>query len=394
MDATLPRLLCVDDEPNVLDGLARQLRRQFAITTATSGRAGLELIATADPFAVVVSDMRMPGMDGAAFLRRVREVAPDTTRVLLTGQADLDAAIAAVNEACIFRFLTKPCPPELLSSSLLAAAEQYRLVTAERVLLEETLHGSVRTLTDVLALASPIAFGRATRAKQLVSQLAERLDLLGRWELEVGAMLSQIGCVTLPVELADKLYHGRALAPPEQEMADRLPAAAEQLLGNIPRLDGVRKIVRYQQQRYDGSGVPRDGVRGDRIPEGARLLKLALDLDVLQAQGLSVGAALDTLRGRAGWYDPAMLRALGDLLGEGRGAEVREMRLREVRPGMTFAEDVTTRAGVLLIPRGHEVTPGLLERIRNFSDHIGVREPVRMIVGRDGHDEAQRAAGR
>src|SRR5262249_60092556 len=150
---------------------------------AVGGAAGLELIAREEPFAVVVSDMRMPGMDGAAFLTRVREIAPDATRVLLTGQADLDAAIAAVNRANIFRFLTKPCPPDVLASALTDAVNLHRLVTSERVLLQETLLGSVKMLTDVLALANPAAFGRATRAKQHARRTAAQLDLADRWQL-------------------------------------------------------------------------------------------------------------------------------------------------------------------------------------------------------------------
>jgi response regulator RpfG family c-di-GMP phosphodiesterase len=377
MDASRPRVLCVDDEPNVLQGFARHLRRQFSVSTAVGGPAGLELLARESPFAVVVSDMRMPGMDGATFLGRVREQAPDTTRVLLTGQADLEAAIAAVNQANIFRFLTKPCAPDVLCTALEAAAEQHRLVTAERVLLEETLRGSIAALTELLALVNPAAFGRATRARRHVSRLADQLGIRERWQVEVGAMLSQLGCVTLPAETAEKLYQGGPLADRERAMAGRLPAIADQLLASIPRLDGVRDIVRHQDARFEGDGA----AGGERIPQGARLLKVVLNFDALQAQGLAAGTALDAMRGRTGWYDPAVLEAFAALVGAEGGAQVQEMRLREVRAGMRFAEDVRTRKGVLLIARGQEVTLGLLERIRNFSEHLGVKEPVWMIVG-------------
>jgi len=376
MDANRPRVLCVDDEPNVLQGFARQLRQQFSVSIAVGGAAGLELLARESPFAVVVSDMRMPGMDGATFLGRVREQAPDTTRVLLTGQADLEAAIAAVNQANIFRFLTKPCAPDVLCTALEAAAEQHRLVTAERVLLEETLRGSIAALTEVLALVNPAAFGRATRARRHVSRLADQLGIRECWQVEVGAMLSQLGCVTLPAETADKLYHGRPLADRERAMAGRLPAIAGQLLASIPRLDGIRDIILHQDTRFEAGGA----AGGEQNPEGARLLKVVLDFDALQAQGLPAGIALDAMRGRTGWYDPAVLEAFAALVGAEGGAQVQEMRLREVRAGMRFAEDVRTRKGVLLIARGQEVTVGLLERIRNFSEHLGVKEPVWMIV--------------
>src|SRR5918911_2964995 len=171
MYAADKRVLCVDDEPNVLEGLRRTLGGHYRVRTAVGGAAGLEAIEREGPFAVVVSDLRMPEMDGVAFLSRVRQRSPDTVRVLLTGQADLDAAIAAVNEGHIFRFLSKPCAQPVLFQALAAAEEQYRLITAERVLLEQTLYGSIKALTDILALAVPSAFGRAVRAKAHLSEL-------------------------------------------------------------------------------------------------------------------------------------------------------------------------------------------------------------------------------
>jgi response regulator RpfG family c-di-GMP phosphodiesterase len=358
------------------------MRQHFTVVTAQGGEAGLAILAAEDPFAVVVSDMRMPGMDGAAFLREARRLVPDTVRILLTGQTELQAAISAVNEGNIFRFLTKPCAPDVLSTALAAAVEHHRLVTAERVLLEQTLHGSIKTLSDILALANPQAFGRATRVKQYVAQVADLLATEHRWQVEVAAMLSQIGCVTLPAETAEKLYHGRPLEADERNMTERLPTIAAQLLGNIPRLEPVREILVYQDKHFDGTGRPVDGVHGPRIPWGARLLKVVLDFDALETQAVAFDIALDTLRGRKGWYDPDLVQALASAVGRGAGGStVREMRLRDVRPGMTFAEDVLAKTGVLLIARGQEVTLGLLERIKNFSEKIGVREPVRMIIG-------------
>lgn len=377
------RILCVDDEPNVLAALSLQLRKRFDVATAGGGEAGLEELRKDGPFAVVVSDMRMPGMDGAAFLSRVREISPDTVRVLLTGMADFDVAVSAVNQGQIFRFLSKPCPPEMFIGALTAAAEQHRLITSERVLLEQTLHGSVKALSDILSLAHPTAFGRATRVKQHVSEMAAHLGVGERWQMEVAAMLSQIGCITLPPQTVERLYHGQALSEAEEVMVARLPAVAEQLLANIPRLEVVREILQLQDRRFDGANAGKDGKRGAAIPLGSRLLKLIMDFDVLEAQGAPVDVALDTLRSRVGWYDPALLQAFAESRGNaGRVSEVHEMKLAALRPGMIFAEDVRARAGGLLVARGQEVTEGLLERMRNFSASLGVREPIRVIVRR------------
>ncbi|MEM6960810.1 MAG: response regulator, partial [Myxococcota bacterium] len=228
------RVLCVDDEPNVLEGLELHLRRKYDLVTATSGAEGLARLEEGPSFAVVVSDMRMPHMNGAAFLTQVRERAPDAVRMLLTGQTDIESAIAAINEGQIFRFLTKPCPPKILLSGVEAAAAQHRLLIAERELMQETLFGSIKALIDVLALSHPLAFGRATRLRQLVSEIGSTLALEPLWPLEIAAMVSQLGSITLSDETAQKLYYGHELTAKEQEAVDGLPQFVGQLLGDIP----------------------------------------------------------------------------------------------------------------------------------------------------------------
>lgn len=119
------RVLCVDDEPNVLEGLQRTLRRSFNVTTAVGAFAGLETLTREGPFAAIVSDLNMPGMDGVTFFEAARQLAPHAARILLTGQGDLTTAIAAINRGAIFRFLLKPCAPDVLLCALTEGVEQY-----------------------------------------------------------------------------------------------------------------------------------------------------------------------------------------------------------------------------------------------------------------------------
>jgi response regulator RpfG family c-di-GMP phosphodiesterase len=287
-----------------------------------------------------------------------------------------------VNEFQIFRFLAKPCPPQALLGAFQAAVEQHRLITSERVLLEQTLRGSIKMLTDVMSLANPSVFGRATRIKAHARQLAEAIGLGATWQVEVAAMLSQIGSIALPLSTIEKAEAGQPLSSDEQAQVDRLPAMADSLLGNIPRLEDIRACLAHQTRRYDGGGAAvADGPRGDEIPVGARVLKIVVDFDVLEAQGSSRVTAIEIMRGRRGWYDPTLLAAFAELHGEGSRREIREIPLRLVTAGMTFADDVRTAAGALLLPRGYEVTESLRERIRHFA----VKGDVRVIVtGRVG----------
>jgi response regulator RpfG family c-di-GMP phosphodiesterase len=288
----------------------------------------------------------------------------------------LDSAIAAVNDGQIFRFLTKPCPPDRLLTAFQSAVEQHRLLTAERVLLEQTLRGSIKMLTEVLALANPQAFGRANRIKDSASALAKSVSADALWEVEVAAMLSQIGCITLSASTVERLYGGWPLSAEDRALVESLPVLADGLLANIPRLEGIRACLVNQTKRFDGTGKPVNALRGEAIPLGARVLKIVMDFDELEAQGLATSLALDTMRGRGGWYDPTLLTAFALLRGSLQTALVREIPLKLVQPGMTFAEDVKNQAGVLLLPRGYEVTEGLLERIRNFQ----VKGNVKIIV--------------
>ncbi|HTD74856.1 MAG TPA: response regulator [Steroidobacteraceae bacterium] len=128
------RVLFVDDEPNVLYAIQRTLRKQVELKTASSGADALRIMREAGPFALVVSDMRMPAMNGSQFLARVRELEPDTVRIILSGEADLEDTIAAVNEGRIYRFLTKPCPSDRLLAAIEDGLNQHRLLTAEKAL--------------------------------------------------------------------------------------------------------------------------------------------------------------------------------------------------------------------------------------------------------------------
>jgi CheY-like chemotaxis protein len=370
------KVLCVDDEPNVLEGLSLTLRRRVELQTASGGAQALEILKADPSFAVIISDMRMPGMDGATFLSRARELVPDTTRLLLTGHSELNAAISAVNEGRIFRFLTKPCPPPVLLEAVESAAEQHRLVTAERVLLESTLRGTIQTLTEVLSLTNPVAFGRATMLRQRVKDIATELKLDNQWQVEIAAMLSGLGTITLPPETLEKVVTAKLLSEAEQKMVDRVPAVTDQLLAHIPRLESVREIIQASAQPTPRV-LPEDPGKLF-ITRAAGILRLALDTDVLEAQGNTRQVAIDTLRGR-GKHLPEALDAWARLSGEKSGEDIRDLPISQLRPGMIFMDDVNLTVGTLLAARGYEVTRSFVARAHNFRPGT-IREPVRVLI--------------
>ena len=374
------KVLFVDDEPNILAAFKRQLFNQYDVDTALGGKEGLAAMAERGPHAVVVADMRMPGMDGIQFLARVRDTAPDTIRLMLTGHSDVQTAIDAINQGSIFRFLTKPCPPDVLTRALDAAIEQHRLITAERELLEKTLRRSVKVLTDVLSIVNPTAFGRASRVRRIVSNLASELHVDMPWEMEVAAMLSQLGCVTVPEETLAKVYNGEVLGPEEARMFEAHPGVGRDLIGNIPRLDNVARIIAYQEKLFNGRGVPKDERCAEGIPLGARILKVGLDFDTLVTSGRTNAEAHAIMETRTGWYDTSVLEALARLINLEGTQEMRFAKVEELAPNMILADDVKTTAGVLVIAKGQEITPSLKLRLLNYKHATGLREPIKISV--------------
>jgi response regulator RpfG family c-di-GMP phosphodiesterase len=304
------KILCVDDDINILRAFRRLLQKEYMFEIANSGQAGLATLANEGPFAVVVSDLKMPEMDGIQFLATVREKSPDSVRVMLTGQADLNTAIAAINEGNIFRFLTKPCSPEALGKILQAALEQYRLITAERTLLRQTLVGSVQVVTNTLSLVNPVAFSQGSRLKPLVRHIATQLSLPQIWRFELAAMLSQIGCMTLPPTLLQKVYAGRSLSSEEQELFSTHPQVAKDLLINIPRLELVAQMIAGQLRPSPERIWADDQEAADAVYMGAHMLKVVIAFDRLTSQGMSPRAAVAGLRKRPDEYLPEIVDAL------------------------------------------------------------------------------------
>ena len=376
------RVLFVDDEPNVLDGIRRQLRNRVDLETATSASAGLEIIRQQGPFAVVVSDMRMPEMDGARFLAKVNEISPQTVRMVLSGQADLESTIAAVNEGRVFRFLLKPCNSETLFGVIKNGIEQYRLVHAEKHLLENTLNATVKVLFNVLGIINPVAQRRAAQIQRYADGAAEALRLQpGLWQYHLAAMISQLGCITLPQEMLARALGGQALNEEERRLYESHPEVAGKLLGTIPRLEAVAAMVAGQMQ------VPsRDLASGNPAtwePEkiGAAILWAAVQFDRHVSQGRIPEQAAQLVNQAAPGLPPAMTQAMVKALSDDSGLVMsRSVTMRDLEIGMTIEADVMSQRGARLVPRGTEVTSTVLERLRAVAGGIGLVEPIRVSV--------------
>lgn len=377
-----PRILFVDDEPLALQGLSRSVYREFKADLAEGPEAGLQKVKNDGPYIVVVSDMRMPVMDGAEFLSQVRTLAPDSIRVILTGCADTEAAMRAVNEGRIFRFLNKPVTAEDLAISLRACVAQYDLMRREKELLEKTLAGAIRVLSEMLHLANPVAFNKGARICRYVRHIAGKLGLSNTWQYEIAAMLSELGCLTLTPDLLEAIHAGKPLTPEHERSYAQHPQIAHDLLARIPRLELVAEMI--LQQKELPSELPRSlSPDAESVRRGAQMLRVSLAFDHLLSTGSESHEALLALGRNPVDYDAQMVAALKDFRPSRGPTELRPVDVRDLRTGMILNENLRSTTGMLLAAKGHEVSPALLKAVRNFIENGTVNGTVLVTVGTD-----------
>lgn len=376
------RILFVDDEPHLLENYQGLLEQDFHVEISARPDEALRMIREEGPYAVIVSDLRMPGMNGIELLGNVREASPDTVRVMITGCADLESAMQAVNEGSVFRFLTKPVELEDLRRTVQASLDQYRLIRAEHELLENTLVGSIRMLVEILSLVNPGAFGRSGRIRRFVRHMARRLGLRPTWQYELAGMLSQIGLVAVSPDIMDKQWAGQRLTEQEEELLAGQAAVGGALLANIPRMETIARMIAFQGPT-GRTGDARDPDADETILTGGRLLRTAIELDRQLARGVSRKKALEMMRFRPDLYPKDMIQALDDLEIEPASTVRRAVKVRELDSFMVLDEDVHASNGLLLATRGLEVTVPVILRLRSFASSLGVKEPLRVIISGD-----------
>ncbi|TWT94327.1 Hydrogenase transcriptional regulatory protein hupR1 [Neorhodopirellula pilleata] len=360
------KILLVDDDPNILRGFQRQLRKTFDIHLALGGLDALEILRNEGPFAVVVSDMQMPEMSGVELLAKIRDLHEHTIRIMLTGNADQQTAVDAVNQGHIFRFLNKPCSPEVLSTSIESALHQYRLVTAEAELLNQTLAGSVRMLTQVLSIAMPQVFGLSQEARTLARELATRIGVGPLWQIEMSAMLMRLGYVSLPPEVVARYLHARPLTPSEQKLVDQTPKLGHDLIASIPRLQGVARWVASQND------LPKEPT-----PIAARILKAVGDFQRYSHDQSPLSAINSMMRDPR--YDPQVLESLA-MIADSMYAN-RQVSVTELKEGMILEEHLADGHGVILVAKGTEIHQSLIEKLTRLRrSGSGVKEPIAVRV--------------
>jgi len=367
-------ILFVDDEENVLSSMRRMLRKnaaQWDMAFANSGAEAVEL-AKVKNIAVVVSDMRMPEMDGLETLSAIKDTSPDTVRIMLTGNADQLTAINAINEGEIFRFFTKPCDRDTLVKGIESAIRQHNLITAEKELLEQTLAGSLRVLIDARALSGDDETCPSKLVRKWSKEAAKGLNIKPAWPLEMAANLFDIARFAIPAELTLKIKLGKELTPAEQTILNNMPQNSHDLIANIPRLSKIANIVLHHMRGFDGSGLPKNGPVGAELPLESRVLKIVHDAAEHHIKGATLAESFQILEGDPA-YDPGLLDRIRSYLlnaafdgKEGEEMETIPLAVQSLEPGMLIAGNVEGENGNLLLAAGERISDVQIALLRNW----------------------------
>jgi response regulator RpfG family c-di-GMP phosphodiesterase len=378
------RVLLVDDEINILNAYRRNLYGLMDFDVAESGHQALQLMAK-QTYSAIVTDMQMPEMNGIEFLKQAQKLSPDTVRLMLTGNADQQTAIDAVNIGDVFRFLNKPCATDLLIKAVEDAYRQYNLIIAEKVLLNRTLKGVINVLNEVLSLVNPDAMEHEYRLHSHMLNLARELGLKKSWSFEPMIQLSQLGCIIFPEHTIHNMQQGQAISEEERQLFAQHPCLAADLISKIPRMENIARTILYQEKCYNGEGIPLDDIKGNDIPFGSRMLKVVLDYMRCVRKDESPDTSFAKLEQQKQLYDPSILAAFKKTL----SIKVQEQRvgIRDLKTNMALRQDIRTSRGQLVARKGQQVTESLQQIIHHCLQNKAVANDLKVAVSEVEVDE-------
>jgi response regulator RpfG family c-di-GMP phosphodiesterase len=394
--ASTQTILIVDDNASAvaaLEALLAPLGHRILVA-----RDGEQALATAQAERpdMMLLDVMMPGLNGFQVCQAIR-AHPDTRDlpvVLITALQDQDSRIEGLR-AGADDFLSKPVDRLELRTRVKATlrADRYRRQLAQHQVQTTMLEGCVSIMRDILSMVDPPVFGQTRRMERVVRQLGEAIDYAPLWELEVAALLCQVGRVTLPEDVRTLSSQPHKLGPRDAKLVRHIPDVGAQLLDHVPGFERVSEIVAWQDKRFDGTGHPSEAVSGSDIPLGARILRLVRDLLTLEDGGLGRRAALEVCRGRPGHYDPELIEVALDIFVSDESMD-QLVNLRELTPGMMTRSSICDTSGRVMVAPGQELTPTMIARLKNFQERLGLVEPfeVRLPTPRPEARPATREA--
>jgi CheY-like chemotaxis protein len=382
--STRPRVLLVDDDRLIRTAYRRQLRGRVDVVTAESADEALAALTTGTPFAAVVSDLCMPGTDGLALLARVRDLWPDTVRVLFTGKADLRTVTQAVNEIGVFRILLKPCPPAQLWECIESAATHFAQHGDRAAAHASDTSEAVSALQALVRVGNPALHARATRLRRLVHHIGVALALPRIERVELAAALCGLGLVAADRGTIDRFAVDRPGDDAERRRFDATWAQAAAVLDRVQALHDVAAMVAAA-----GGPVPAT-LSPDPTMLGAQVLRTAVIADGHLAGGRDLDSVLTLMRGEL-VVPPQLVDGLATLPSLPTRTRLVDCELGRLEPGMVLEDAVRSATGRVLVPPGRPLTSALIQLINGYARTLGVAETLLVKTATIPHTEGDDA---
>ncbi len=378
-------LLFVDDEANILSSLTRLFQPLgYRIFTAKGGAQGLKILAQ-ETIDLVVSDMRMPEMNGAQFLEQVQQKWPDTMRILLTGYAEMGATIAAINKGQVHRYISKPWEDYDITLTIKLAL-QHKMLEREKLRLEvlkKNFFTSVQIFSNLIEMRDASMVGHSHRVADLSKAIAQRMGMSDAEVQDVvfAALLLDLGKISLSDSLLNKPFS--SLNAEERDEVIKCPIRGQVALMALDELQGAAKLIRNHRERFDGTGFP-DRLPGLTIPLGARILALTKDYDTCQIASLTnkglqpADAVLYIQEGIGRRYDPTVVDAFLNVIAISAQTKPElDLQREQLKPGMVLSRNLITKSGALLLAKNCILDEHLLGQLEHF-ELLG--DPLRIYV--------------
>ncbi len=316
------KILIVDDEEDNLALLYRTLRTKYDITKANSAIEALEILKT-QYFDCILSDHKMPIMDGVEFLKRVNDAYPKTMRLLVTAYSDVKILIDAINYAKIYRYIKKPYSPDELLLIVESALETYQLkIDNENLIsdLKDLFSGTIKAIIEALDAKDSFTSGRSKRVAFYAVKIVDKLALSPSEvsQIELAGLLHDIGMIGVAEEILNKTQQ---LTQDEYDKIKMHVHYSVKILEDIKQLQEITEIIKYHHEYYNGCGYPY-GLKGEEIPIGSRIIAIADAYDAMIShrayrEGLDPQAALEKIKeGAGGQFDPNLVQIFEQVLPE------------------------------------------------------------------------------
>lgn len=424
-------IVCVDDEEGILNSFRRLLKNlDVTVKLFNRGKDALEYIRS-NHVSLIISDQRMPGIQGVELLQQSRELSPDTVRILLTGYTDIDASIDAINSGAIKYYLSKPWDDEFLLSRIKESLELHRATvenkrlnnllniqntklkifnkTLEQKVAEQTSEirrqheelstsfmNTIKSFSTIIEMRFKDVGSHSQRVATLTSKMCKSLELNGKdyQDIVIASYLHDIGKVSLPDKIIQKDH--RDLQKTEIEAYKNHPVLGQTCLYGIQNFEEIAIIIRHHHENYNGSGFP-DNLHEQNIPLGSRVIRLADAFDKFAfKQGypstkILKEAAANLVEHSRSNYDPELVKKfiehdLAQSFIVPESPDTITVRPYELEPRMILSSDIHTRSGMFLLPKGAKLSSGMIKRIIKIDSIDPIRDGVSVNKQQKKHE--------